>query len=364
MKAPGTDRRPILRVGEVVDEVGEMVAEHGLRRVLVVTDPGVSAAGHATRVSESLGRAGVTAVRFDGVVSNPSTKVVRACARAAAGCDGLVAVGGGSSMDCAKGAAFLLAGAARIEDVVGYGKAPAPLLPMFMVPTTAGTGSDAQSFALISDPVTHRKMACGDPSAMATAVFLDPSLTATTPRDVTVQAGLDALVHAVETWVTAAKTDDSAKWSMVAFRLLSGAFHRVLDHPDDESARCDMLLGAHWAGRAIEGSMLGAAHAMANPLTMHLGVPHGVAVGTVLPAVVAFNQQAVSYADLHPDLPGFLVDTLDRCGLPRSLADYGVTSALIPVLAEEAARQWTGSFNPRPADQAAYEGLYATAMAR
>src|SRR5437764_14536495 len=203
-------------------------------------------------------------------------------------------------MDCAKGINFLFTNGGRMQDYWGVGKATRPMLPMIAVPTTAGTGSETQSFALISDAQSHVKMACGDKKASFRIALLDPMLTVTQPRGVTALTGIDAIAHALETYVTRSRNPASLAFSREAWSLLGENLAHVLDDPNDLDARGGMQLGACFAGLAIENSMLGAAHALANPLTAHYGITHGVAIGLVLPHVVRFNAAAVGplYADL------------------------------------------------------------------
>lgn len=182
------------------------------------------------------------------------------------------------------------------------GKASKSMLPLIAIPTTAGTGSECQSFALISDAVTHAKMACGDPKAMAKVAILDPELTLSQPPRVTACTGIDAVAHAVESAVTRKRNDTSQQYSRVAFGLLSESLPRVLQTPDDLEARGRMLLGAAFAGTAIEHSMLGAAHSAANPLTAHFDVIHGQAVGLMLPHVVRFNGEDEVIAEAYAQL--------------------------------------------------------------
>ena len=292
----------------------------------------------------------------------------RACA-APFGIDSIVGLGGGSSLDCAKGVNFLLTNGGVISDYRGYGKVAKPLLPMIGVPTTAGTGSEAQSYAVISDAATHTKMACGDPSAAARIAILDPDLTMTAPRQVTAAAGFDAIAHAVETAVTTRRTPLSETFSQRAWKLLEGAFERVLEHPTDLDARSAMLIGAHFAGVAIEQSMLGAAHACANPLTARFDLAHGPALASLLPHVVRWNAATDRYTALLRSSGLHDVEALARClealaaagDLKVKLRDYGVTAASLPELAELAAQQWTGTFNPRPFDAAGALEIYKAA---
>jgi alcohol dehydrogenase len=264
-------------------------------------------------------------------------------------------------MDCAKGINFLLTNGGRMEDYWGFGKAEKPLLPSVGIPTTAGTGSDAQSYALISQQGSHRKMACGDRGARFRVVLLDPVLLASAPREVVADAGLDAIAHAVETLVSRRRTPISTMLSREAWRQLDGAFETVLSAAGGDGAGAAaadawgrMLLGAHLAGAAIEASMLGAAHACANPLTARYGLVHGVAVALMLPAVVRFNAQQVDdlYRQLLPGGGEALARRLEAlgrlAGLPRGLAAAGVEEEALDELAARAADEWTGGFNPRP----------------
>ena len=376
-----------------LDRLGELAASLGGHRVLLVTDAGIVRAGHAARAVSRLKAAGLEVTVFDAVRENPTTlDVARGLEVArAASVDFFVGLGGGSSIDTAKGVNFLLTQGGEMRDYQGIGKATRPMLPLIAIPTTAGTGSECQSAALIADEATHHKMACLDPKAAARIALLDPELTVSQPRRVTALTGLDALVHAVESAVTTRRTVWSAMFSREAFRLCSGALETVLRSPGDLEARGRMLLGAALAGTAIENSMLGAAHSAANPLTAHFGVVHGAAVGLMIPRVIRFNAALPEVQALYADLvaadgggPGSDgIDTsagtspgaaaaevlarrfegwLRTAGLPTTLAEAGVDPAKIPLLAEEASRQWTATFNPRPITAPDFERLYREAL--
>jgi len=365
--APGTQ----VHVGEgAVRLTGALCREMGVRRVLVVTDPGLERAGHLAPVLDSLRGSGVGVSVFDGVIENPTTETVEACVVAAreAGVDGLIGLGGGSSMDTAKGCNFLLTNGGEMKDYWGVGKAELPMLPMLVIPTTAGTGSECQSFALISDAVTHAKMACGDRKAAARHAILDPLLTLTLPARVTAVTGIDALAHAVESAVCLKANEVSRAYSLAAFRLLAAGFPRVIQEPSSVEARSLMLVGSALAGVAIENSMLGAAHSAANPLTAHFDVVHGVAVGVMLPHIVRLNaadpEVARVYGRLAPgvDLAGWIGESLALSGLPLRLRECGIPEpgVLVP-LAAEAAAQWTARFNPVAVGADDFARLYAAA---
>ena len=364
--------------------VGEFAGELGARRVLVVTDPGIVAAGHVQRVEHSLQAAGIGVVIYDRVRENPTTRDIEDCLAVAtgAGIDLFVGLGGGSSMDTAKGCNFVYTNGGQMKDYWGVGKASRPMLPLLAIPTTAGTGSECQSAALIADEQSHQKMACLDPKAAARVAILDPELTLSQPPRVTACTGIDAIAHAVETAVTRKRNALSLMYSHEAFKLTADNFARVLGYPHDLEARGKMLLGAAFAGLAIENSMLGAAHSAANPLTAHFNIVHGQAVGMMLPWVVRFNaadpNALRAYAELAsaPEIAcvsdgldsalDALVARLDQllvlAGFPRSLAECGVNRGALPELAAEAARQWTASFNPRPVAPRDFLDLYEAAF--
>ena len=364
--------------------LGELARELGARRVFFVTDPSLVACGHAARAEDSLRAAGCELERFTAVRSDPDALDVARCASAARACapELLVALGGGSALDVAKGAAMLLAGGGRMQDYWGFDKVGQPLVPLIAVPTTAGTGSEVQSYALIADEHSHQKMACGARDAAPRVALLDPELTLTLPRFASACAGLDALGHALETAVTKKRSALSALYTQEAFRLLSGHFARVLAEPEDLGARGALLLGACWAGLAIEHSMLGAAHSLANPLSARCGLAHGLAVALSLSVVVRFNAQdplaRERYAELARGagwitagaraeegleaLLAFLRACLAAAGVAPALAAHGVRREQLPALAEEASRQWTAQFNPRPLGRAEFEALLCEAM--
>ncbi|HEX7034915.1 MAG TPA: iron-containing alcohol dehydrogenase [Pseudomonadales bacterium] len=354
--------------------LGELAAGLGAAHALLVADRGMVQAGYVERAVRSLEAAGIRVTPFHEFGENPDSDMIAAGRDEAAahGVDLIVGLGGGSSLDCAKGINFLVTNGGDIADYRGYGKASRPMLPMIGIPTTAGTGSEAQSYAVLSDARTHEKMACGAPGAAFRIAILDPELTLTAPPGVTAAAGMDAIAHAVETWVTTKRNALSDMYSREAWRLLSGSFLRVLTNPDDLDARAAMQAGAYFAGAAIEASMLGATHACANPLTKRYGTVHGVAIALLLPHVVRWNSGVAGrrYAELAAvagdaaraeALAARLEDFVAAGRFPDGLRAAGVPERDLPALAEEAARQWTGTFNPRPFDAAGALEIYAAA---
>ena len=359
-----------------IARLGELARELGARRVFVASDPGIVDAGHAAAGVESLEAAGLATALFSRFGGNPTETEIAAGAAAAREFrpDLLVGLGGGSSMDCAKGVNFLVSCGGRMRDYKGRGTATGPLLPSIAVPTTAGTGSETQSFALVSDGETGAKMACGDPRAAFRVAVLDVNLTLTQPLSLAALTGVDALAHAVESHVSRSATPASRVFSREAWRLLAANLPTILaDGGGTIAARSAVQFGAALAGLAIENSMLGAAHALANPLTAAHGVVHGQAVGLMLPHVVRFNGPACGdrYAELlgvlgidatpasaGDRLGAWIAELLAASGLKTSLADLGIPAADVPALAAAAAAQWTAGYNPRPVTAADLAHLY------
>ncbi len=380
---PGFDWHPLSRVvfgAGTLNRLGELTRELGGTRVLLVTDPGLRAAGHPQRARDTLRAAGLEVFVFDDVEENPTNRHVHAGLEMArkAHIDFLVAVGGGSSMDCAKGINFLLTNGGRMADYQGFGKAIRPMLPSIGVPTTSGTGSEAQSYAIIADERTHLKMACGDRKAAFRVAILDPEVTVSQPAKVTAITGVDAMAHALESYVTTRRNSLSQMLAREAWRFLEGNLQTVLRDPRNLEARGAMQIGANLAGAAIENSMLGACHALANPLTAHYGLTHGIAIGILLPHVIRYNASVVAplYADLAHDagmvngsqgaaaeaLARHVTQIMELAELPTSLSACGVSDGILGVLADEAAQQWTGKFNPRPVSEAELQTLYERAL--
>ncbi|MDQ3009304.1 MAG: iron-containing alcohol dehydrogenase [Acidobacteriota bacterium] len=360
----------------VFERLPQIARELKFSRTLLVADSGMVACGYVEQAMKLLASADIIVFPFHDFGENPDTQMIEAGRAFAAlhNVDSIIALGGGSSLDCAKGIGFVLSGGGTMRDYWGHGKLSAklnaepmlpPMLPMIGIPTTAGTGSDAQSYTLISDAETHVKMACGDDQAVFKAVLLDPQLTVTMPRSLTAITGYDAIAHAVESFVTRKRNPISDLVAREAWRLLEANYERVLAKPTDIEARGAMLLGSYYAGLAIENSMLGATHACANPLTKNYDTTHGVAIGLILPHVVRWNRDVAGrgYKELAV-IAGLASNSADEAnaveslarrleqlrnagGLPNSLGAIGIAKSDLPKLAEEAAKQWTGGFNPR-----------------
>jgi alcohol dehydrogenase len=358
-------------------ELPACVRDVGGSAVFLVTDSGIARAGHLDTACELLQAADIPVEVFDQAKENPTESDAAACRDFAQRkhFDSIVALGGGSSLDTAKACNFLFTNGGAMRDYHGYGKAAKPMLPFIAIPTTAGTGSECQSYALVSRDDTHEKMACGDPKARARIAILDPNLTETQPKAVGIQTGLDALAHALESAVCTRRNPVSSLYSEGAFRNLSRAIGNIVGGNATHADRGHMQLGAALAGLAIENSMLGAAHASANPLTSRHSVIHGHAVAMMLPHVMRFNAEETAvrgiydrYADIlkasgvsSMPLIDWVSDLVSRSSLPP-IPINGVAPDLAS-LAQDASRQWTGQFNPRELHVNDYVALYRRALA-
>lgn len=359
----------------VIKQLPNSIKELGITSVLLVTDKGIVKAGHVAATQALLEAEGISVYVYDDVSENPTENDAAACCAFAREIefDGFVALGGGSSMDTAKACNFLLTNGGRMGDYHGYGKASKKMLPFIAIPTTAGTGSECQSYALVSREGSHEKMACGDPKALARVAILDPDITDSQPRSVAVQTGIDALAHALESAVSTKRTELSSMYSEAAFRHIVRAIDDIVDCSVQGDDRGHMLLGAALSGLAIENSMLGAAHASANPLTARHDIIHGRAVAMMLPHVMRFNNQDPHASRIYSRYSSILSElNVSDQSLIEWVADltgrmehveFDADEDAIQQMATEAKQQWTGNFNPRPVEVNDFVELYRAAFA-
>ena len=350
--------------------IGMLARERLGPRVLVVTDPGMVSTGMVDRVAGLLAEAGVEAQVFSDVVADPPAAMILTAVDTAAqfGTTGVVGFGGGSSLDTAKLVALLAPGRERLADVFGVGNAKGPRLPLILVPTTSGTGSEVTPISIVTTG-ENEKMGVVSPVILPDVALLDPELTLGLPPHVTAATGIDAMVHAIEAYASlnANANPVSRALAKEALALLGGAIESAVHDGADVEARSAMLLGSMLAGQAFANSPVAAVHALAYPLGGHFHIPHGLSNALVLPHVLRFNCKTApaAYFDIAPfAFPGLarlegqaraeafcdaLQDLSLRCGLPLSLRDVGVPEAVLPTLARDAMKQTRLlPNNPRP----------------
>lgn len=348
---------------------------------LFVTDADLRRIGLPAAALAALAEAGIEARIFDSVEADPSRETLLAAVEAGRGCVSVVGFGGGSPMDVAKLAAYLLGSGDALEDIWGVGKATGARLPLVLVPTTAGTGSEATPISVITVGGSL-KLAVNSAPLTADWALLDADLTLGLPRGVTAATGIDAMVHAIEAYTSARlKNPVSDALAREALRLLAANLERACDHPQDREARGAMLLGAHLAGVAFANAPVAGVHALAYPLGGHFHVPHGVSNALMLTHVLGHNLHAAMslYAELgillDPALEGegtqaraqgFVETMRSLCavaGVPLRLSDVGVREADLDLLAAEAMKQERLLVNnPCPIGEADARRLYAAAL--
>lgn len=339
--------------------LGAMLAGLGAGRVLLVTDPGVERAGLARAALDSLAGAGIAVTVFRDVVADPPVPVVMAAAGAASafGADAVLGIGGGSPLDTAKLAAVLAASDQPLEAMYGVGNVAGPRLPLVLVPTTAGTGSEVTPIAIVTTGDAEKKGVVS-PVLLPDAAVLDPDLILGLPRPVTAATGIDAMVHAIEAYTSRhRKNPISDALAREALVLLWRGLPRAWADGSDRAARRDTLLGATMAGMAFANAPVAAVHALAYPIGARFHVAHGVSNALMLPHVLRFNlpQAAPAYAELAllfdpalagrglaeraAALPAMLADLCRRLEVPAWLTDVGIAADDLPTLAEDAMKQ-------------------------
>ncbi|UFN48980.1 iron-containing alcohol dehydrogenase [Roseomonas sp. OT10] len=377
----------ILRIGGgALAETAEVLGLLGLSRPLIVTDPMMVRFGLAERLQGELKRAGIAADVFSDTVPEPDSDAVdRAQAAVLAGdYDSLVALGGGSPIDTAKAVAVLAKQGGRMRDH----KAPAvnagPALPVIGIPTTAGTGSEATRFTVVTDSETHEKMLCIGPSFLPVAAIVDYELTLTCPPRLTADTGVDALTHAIEAYVSRRANPFSDTFALSAMRAIAGNLRRAYRDGGDRAAREALMFGATQAGIAFSNSSVALVHGMSRPIGAHFHVPHGLSNAMLLPSVTAYSAPAATqrYADCaramgiagaglrDGDAVAALLDELRALNAdlavpgPRAWGiDPAQWEALLPTMAAQALASGSPANNPLVPDADEIQELYARVWA-
>lgn len=385
MTAPFTfNTSPSIRFGDgLLDDIGAMLAADGHRNAFIVTDPGMMATGIVARAMSSLDAAGIVTGLYSDVEADPPEAVVHAAVDAAraADADMIIGLGGGSSLDVAKLVALLLPGHQALADAYGVGNATAPRLPLLLVPTTAGTGSEVTPISIVTTGKSE-KMGVVSPVILPDIALLDPGLTLSVPPHVTAATGIDAMVHAIEAYASTSANNNpiSRQLAVQALGLLGGAVEAAVRDGDNRQARADMLLGSMLAGQAFANSPVAAVHALAYPIGGHFKIPHGLSNALVLAHVLRFNAVVAPgpYAEIAPAVfPALadmgpqeaaaafaeeMADLAARCGLEARLRDVGIPADALDLLARDAMNQTRLLVNnPRAVDEQDARAIYQAA---
>jgi alcohol dehydrogenase class IV len=367
-----------------IQRLGQLSAERIGKRVLVVTDKGIVKAGILDQALDALRAEAIAHAVYDEVVADPPEAVVHEATRLAIAhqVEGVIGIGGGSSLDVAKLVAVLALGREVLADIYGVGNAKGPRLPLLLVPTTAGTGSEVTPISIVTTGESEKKGVVS-PVILPDIALLDPDLTLGLPPHVTAATGIDAMVHAIEAFTSASPNNNPVSRALAkeALRLLGANITTAVKSGKDQKARADMLLGSLLAGQAFANSPVAAVHALAYPVGGHYHVPHGLSNALVLPYVLRFNAPAAAdaYAELaplvFPDLTGGgtqiiaarfadrLGDLSASLGLEQKLRDVGIEEDALPMLARDAMKQTRLLVNnPRPVHEADALAIYRAAF--
>lgn len=367
-----------------IGKLGDLARSTMGGRVLVVTDPGMMKTGIVERALDILKAAGVEATLFDKVEADPPEAVIHAATEIAraTGADGVIGLGGGSSLDVAKLVALLAGGQQDLKSAYGVGNARGPRLPLILVPTTSGTGSEVTPISIVTTG-TSEKMGVVSPVLLPDVALLDPELTYGLQPHVTAATGIDAMVHAIEAYASTSANNNpiSRTLAVRALQLMGTALLAAVRDGRNEKARADMLLGSMLAGQAFANSPVAAVHALAYPLGGHFHIPHGLSNALVLPHVLRFNAETAheAYVDLAPHAFPHLAALQGRervaafcdalaalsrdCGLPQTLREMQITEDWLPRLARDAMNQTRLLVNnPRPVAEADALAIYQAAL--
>lgn len=362
--------------------VGNYAATFGARRVLVVSDPGVVAAGWAGDVLASLDRQGIPHVLFTAVSPNPRVEEVMAGAELyrASACDVIVAVGGGSPMDCAKAIGIVAAHGRSILEFEGVDTIRMPSPPLILIPTTAGTSADVSQFVIISNQTERMKFSIVSKAVVPDVSLIDPETTLSMDPFLSACTGIDALVHAIEAFVSTGSGPLTDPHALEAIRLIGGNLVAMIANPQDIALREQIMLGSMQAGLAFSNAILGAVHAMSHSLGGFLDLPHGLCNAVLVEHVVAFNFDAaperfrrvaetlgIDCRGLTPPqvrarLVEHLIAFKQAVGFEDNLRRHGVGSADIPFLSRHAMRDPCILTNPRQSTQRDVEVVYGEAL--
>lgn len=345
----------------------EFVKALGGSRVLVVGDPGVQRAGLIDRVQAILTGASIFNAVFADVESDPATRSVDegTVHGKANGCDLVVGIGGGSALDTAKAIGLMLGNDGNIKDYVGIGKVPRAGAPVIAVPTTAGTGSELTIWSVLSDKVAKAKISVGSVLNCPAIALLDPELTLSLPPQITAATGMDALTHALESYVNTATQPISEAMSDQAMTLIARSLRKAVADGSDVEARGDMLLASTIAAMAFNSTRLGLVHAFAMPLGAKFGIPHGLVNAIMLPEVMRFNHLAnprkfARIAEIFGEKTAGLsveeaaalsVSAIEKLkldvGITAKLSNFGVTEGRFDEIVDEAMLSGNVPVNPR-----------------
>lgn len=361
-----------------VSRLGTYAGELKMTNTLIIADPFLANAPLAKQATGSLDEAGIKHVMFTDVKPNPTAVCVDEAVALFKdnGCDSIIAIGGGSSLDVAKAVGVVAKFGGEIGDYEGMNTVPGPIVPFIAIPTTAGTGSEVTSFSVITDEARNYKLTVGSKLLLPAYAILDPGVLATVPARVAAACGTDAMVHAIESFTNTVDSTFSGMYSLEALRLIGKYLKRFTARRDDAEAARGMMVAATMAGIAFESTRLGLVHAMSHPISAFFHVAHGEANGLLLPSVLEFNALAdkgqyelmheALFSDVEYDgTDDFIYEIrslLGEIGIPDSLEAAGVDRpaflAVVDRMTHDAMASGNIAVNPRSVTPSDVEAIY------
>ncbi|TYC84054.1 iron-containing alcohol dehydrogenase [Acetobacterium wieringae] len=363
-----------------IEKLPELLAKQGLKKALVISGPHLNKMGVVAKITAILGQAGLAFDSFTETEANPSVETVDKATEVFldSKADCIIALGGGSPMDVAKAVGVLARFGGTIGDYEGADKVPGAIVPLIAIPTTAGTGSEVTAFAVITDRARNYKLTVFSYELIPTTAILDPTLVMTTPEKTAAACGIDALVHAIEAYLSKAASPFSDAMAEKGLTMLGSSIRPFVADRTNPQAAEQMLYGSMFAGIAFAWARLGNVHAMAHPLGGYFDVAHGVANAILLPTVLDYNAladtgryqiiyEAISGQSAGPDFePATLVAAVSKLsaelGIPQTLTEVGVTEDMIPAMALDAMKSGNILVNPRSTTLTQIEDLYRQAL--
>lgn len=344
----------------------DILKENQSQDVFLISDRGLESLGVVKKIQKIIEAGGIKCTTYLGTVPNPTVEVVNESTKLykECGATSIVALGGGSSMDVAKATGVLAKYGGEITDYEGLHKVPGPVVPIVAIPTTAGSGSEVTASAVITDESRNYKMSVISYEMLPKYAVLDPEMIMTAPASIAASCGIDALIHAMEAYISKNASPFTDAMAEKAMSLIGGNLRQFVANRQDEEAACAMMSGSTFAGITFAWAKLGNVHAMSHPLSAHFHIAHGVANAILLPTVMEYNALADRgrYEKIYNFInrkaepaqnfdPHMLVEELQRLneeiGIPKTLSEMGVTEDKIEEMAEDAMKSPNVAVNPR-----------------
>lgn len=364
-----------------LNKLPEILKDNNSDHVFLISDRGLESIGVVNKVRDIIEAGGIKCTSYLDVKPNPTITIVNEAVELykESGATSIVALGGGSPLDVAKTVGILAKFGGDIKDYEGLNKVPGPIVPMIAIPTTAGTGSEATASSVITDEAINYKFSIVSYETLPKYAILDPQLIMTAPASIAAACGVDALIHAIEAYVSKNASPFTDTMAEKAMELIGANLRKFVENREDEAAACAMMAGSNFAGIAFAWARLGNVHAMSHPVSAFYHVPHGVANSILLPTVMKFNavtdtgRYKVIYDFIRQGdetvenfTPEMLIDEIqklnDDLNIPRTLSEVGVKTDLIEEMARDAMKSGNVLCNPRETTLEDMVELYKAAI--